>query len=256
MIVFMNELGRDKDRDREPLEPRRFETTCWSMVLAARDGASTEAREALAELCGTYWYPLYAFVRRKGYDAETAQDLVQGFFARLLEKGDLAAVQQEKGKFRSFLMAACSHFLANQADHDRAKKRGGGRTPISIDRLTAEGRYRREPAHSLTAERLFERQWALALLDNVLETIKNEMVRAGKAREFEALRPALLGLATRTPYSQIAAELGIKEDAARAAAHRLRSRYRKLLSQEVARTVDDPAEVDAEIRSLLRSLGD
>ena len=226
-------------------------------MLAARDGRlSTGAREALAELCATYWYPLYAFVRRKGYDAETAQDLVQGFFARLLEKGDLAAVQREKGKFRSFLMAACTHYLSNQAGHDRAKKRGGGRTPISIDRLTAEGRYRREPAHTLTAERLFERQWALTLLDNVLEMIKNEMVRAGKVREFEALRPALLGLATRTPYSQIAAELGIKEDAARAAAHRLRSRYRKLLSEEVARTVNDPDEVDAEIRSLLRSLGD
>ena len=148
MIVFMNELGSDKYRDREPFEPRRFETTRWSMVLSARDGDSTEAREALAALCATYWYPLYAFVRRKGYDAEAAQDLVQGFFARLLEKGDLAAVQQEKGKFRSFLMAACSHFLANQADHDRAKKRGGGRSPISIDRLTAEGRYGREPAHT------------------------------------------------------------------------------------------------------------
>jgi RNA polymerase sigma factor (sigma-70 family) len=256
MIISMNDPGGDKNRDRVGLEPRRFETTCWTMVLSARDGKSTEARAALAELCATYWYPLYAFVRRKGYDAETAQDLVQGFFARLLEKGDLAAVEQDKGKFRSFLMAACSHFLANQADHDRAQKRGGGHAPISIDRLTAEGRYRREPAHSLTAERLFERQWALTLLENVLEVMKNEMARAGKERQFEALRPSLLGLAKRTPYSQIAAEMGVKEEAARAAAHRLRSRYRKLLCEEVARTVDDPAEVDAEIRSLLRSLGD
>jgi len=111
MIIGMNDLGRDKDRDRVHLERRQFETTCWSMVLSARDGASTEARKALADLCATYWYPLYAFVRRKGYDAETAQDLVQGFFARLLEKNDLAAVHQEKGKFRSFLMAACSHFV-------------------------------------------------------------------------------------------------------------------------------------------------
>jgi hypothetical protein len=213
MIVCVNELGRDKSRYRENLEPRRFETTCWSMVLSARDGQATEAREALAKLCATYWYPLYAFVRRKGHDAERAQDLVQGFFARLLEKGDLAAVQQEKGKFRSFLMADCSHFLANKGEHDRAKKRGGGRMPISIDRLTAEGCYRREPAHSLTAERLFERQWALALLDNVMEMIKIEMARAGKERQFEALRPALLGLASRTPYSQIAAELGISEEA-------------------------------------------
>ncbi len=244
------------NRDSDPLQPQQFQTTRWSLVLSARDGKSTEAREALAALCATYWYPLYAFIRRKGYDAETAQDLVQGFFARLLEKGDLADVRREKGKFRSFLMAACSHFLANHADHERAKKRGGGRTPIPIDGLTAEGRYGLEPAHNLTAERLFDRQWALALLDNVMEALSAEMSRAGKMRQFQALRPALLGSATRTPYGQIAAELGVGEDAARAAAHRLRRRYRELLCEEVARTLDDPAQVDEEIRSLFRSLSD
>ena len=187
----MNDSGRDHDLESPPAQ--QFETTCWSVVLSARDGDSTKAREALAALCSTYWYPLYAFIRRKGHDAEAAQDLVQGFFTRLLEKGDLAAVKPEKGKFRSFLMAACTHFLANQADHDRAKKRGGDRSVISIDRLTAEGRYGHEPAHTLTAERLFERQWALALLDKVLVTLTAEMTQAGKVRQFEALRPVLLG---------------------------------------------------------------
>jgi RNA polymerase sigma factor (sigma-70 family) len=226
------------------------------MVLSAGDGEGTGAREALEALCATYWYPLYAFVRRKGYHEEAAQDLVQGFFARLLEKGDLAAVERGRGKFRSFLMASCAHYLANQADHDRAKKRGGGRSPVSIDRLAAEGRYGCEPAHGLTAERLFDRQWALTLLDNVLEALATEMTRAGKARQFETLRPSLLGRAERTPYGEIAAELGISEQAARAAALRLRRRYREILCEEITHTLDDPAELEGEIRSLFDSLGE
>jgi DNA-directed RNA polymerase specialized sigma24 family protein len=252
----MDDSSRDHEHDRARPRPQRFQTTRWSMVLSARDAEATGAREALSALCETYWYPLYAFVRRKGYDEEAAQDQVQGFFARLLEKGDLAAVERGKGKFRSFLMAACSHYLANQADHDRAKKRGGGRPPVSIDRLAAEGRYGCEPSHGLTAERLFERQWALTLLDKVLETLAAEMGRAGKARQFEALRPSLLGGATRTPYGKIAAELNITEEAARAAALRLRRQYREILREEVARTLDDPADLEDEIRSLFASLGE
>ncbi len=240
------------------MHPRmqRFQTTRWSMVLSARDGDAKEAREALAALCATYWYPLYAFVRRKGHDNEAAEDLVQGFFTRLLEKGDLAAVEREKGKFRSFLMAACTHYLANQADHDRAKKRGSGQSPISIDWQAAEGRYICEPSHTFTPERLFERQWALALLENVLKSLEAEMTRAGKGRQFEVLRPALLGGAERTPYVKIAAELGLTEEAARAAAHRLRRRYREIIREEVALTLDDSADLDEEIRSLFTSLGD
>jgi RNA polymerase sigma-70 factor (ECF subfamily) len=226
------------------------------MVLSARDGGAAEAREALEVLCATYWYPLYAFVRRKGYGPEAAEDLVQGFFARLLEKGDLAAVERAKGKFRSFLMAACTHYLANQAQHDRARKRGGGRAPVSIDRLAAEGRYGCEPAHVLTAERLFDRQWTLTLLENVLKALTAEMSEAGKARQFEVLRPTLLGAAERVPYREVAAALALSEDAARAAAHRLRRRYRELLRAEVARTLDDAADPDEEIRSLFAALGD
>ncbi len=235
--------------------PKGFQTTHWSLILAARGGEAAAAREALAALCGIYWYPLYAFVRRNGYDADTAQDHVQGFFARLLEKGDLASVDRGKGKFRSFLMAACTHYLANQNDQRRAKKRGGGKVVISIDRLTAEGRYGREPAHQMTAERLFEKHWALTLLDHVIGRLEAEMMQAGKSRQFDALRPALLGGASRTPFARIAAELGLSEEAARAAAHRLRRRYRDLLREEVTRTVDDPADVDEEIAALFSALG-
>src|SRR5262249_2086815 len=154
-------------------------TTRWSMVRAARGGVPGDARAALAELCAAYWYPLYAFVRRKGHDADAAQDLVQGFFASLLERGDLATVDPRKGKFRSFLMAPCSQYLGNRADHDRALKRGGGRAPLSINRLDAEGRYGLEPSHELTAERLFERRWALTVLDHVLLRLESEMARSG-----------------------------------------------------------------------------
>jgi len=224
------------------------------MILTARDGESQEARDALAALCAAYWYPLYAFVRRKGYSPEESQDLVQGFFARLLEKGDLAFVDRSKGKFRSFLMAACIHYLANEKDKERAKKRGGNRPPISIDALTAEGRYGREPAHDLTPERLFDRQWALTLLDQVLGQLELEMSLAGKSRQFAILQPALLGGAERVPYAEIAATLAISEEAARAAAHRLRRRYRELLRNLVSHTVDDPADVDDEIGMLFSAL--
>lgn len=249
---------RKPSPDDEAPDPaiRRFQTTRWSLIVAARDGDRAEADEAMAALCAAYWYPIYAFVRRKGYDAEAAEDLVQGLFARLLERKQLVAVAREKGKFRSYLMAACSHYLANRADHDRAKKRGGGRAAIPIDRLGARGRYDREPSHDLTAERLFDRRWALTLLDHVLARLEAEMEAAGKTRPFEALRPALLGGSERIPYAEVAAALGVSEEAARAAAHRLRRRYREILRDEVARTLDDPADVDGEIRDLFSILAD
>jgi DNA-directed RNA polymerase specialized sigma24 family protein len=234
---------------------QNFQTTCWSVIIAARDGDTPAAKEALAALCSSYWYPLYAFVRRKGYDADTAQDLVQGFLTRLLEKRELVAVDRGKGRFRSYLMAACTHFLANERDYAYAKKRGGGRMTISIDGLSAEGRYRRVPAHQLTAERLFEKQWALTLLDRVVERLEAEMARVGKSRQFMALKPALLADASRTSFARIAAELAVSEEAARAATHRLRQRYRDLLRDEVTRTVDRPDDVEEEIAALFSALG-
>ncbi len=218
--------------------------------MAACDPAEPEARAALAALCGRYWYPLYAFIRRRGHDPSSAEDLVQGFFAALLEKEGLSSVNRSKGRFRSFLMAACSHYLSNRRDHDRALKRGQGRVFVPIDSLEAEDRYRREPTHELTAERLFERRWATTLLDHVLERLGAEMSAAGKGRLFEALRPALLGSVNRLPYASIATELGCSESAARLAAHRLRARYRALLRQEIARTLADPEDVNDEIRDL------
>lgn len=234
---------------------RRFRTTQWGVVLAA-GGDTDEAREALSVLCRTYWYPIYAFVRRKGLDAEAAADVVQGFFAQLLEKRGLASVDRRKGKFRSFLLAACSHYLCNWADYERAQKRGGGRVPLAIDRIEGAGRYSREPSHDMTAERLFERRWALTVLDRVIGQLEAEMVAAGRRRHFDALRPALLGDAERAPYAEIAAALGLSAEAARAAATRLRRRYRELLRAEVAGTLDDPADVDDEIRALFAALAD
>ena len=222
--------------------------------MAARDGETPEAREALATLCETYWYPLYAFVRRKGLAPEAAEDVVQGFFGRLLEKRALASVDGRKGKFRSFLLASCSNYLLNLADHDLARKRGGGRKVVSIDGLRGESRYLREAAHSLTAERLFDRQWALTLLDRVLARLEAEMQAAGKSQLFDSLRPALLGNADRAPFAAIGERLGISEQAARTSATRLRRRYREILREEVASTIEDPDEVDEEINALFVAL--
>jgi DNA-directed RNA polymerase specialized sigma24 family protein len=240
----------------DPPSAARFPTTRWSRIAAAGERATPEAREALAELCAAYWYPLYAFVRRKGHDPETARDLVQGFFANLLQRGDLAGVEPARGRFRSFLMAACAHYLSNQHDRDRALKRGGGQPIISLDAPDAEGRYRRAPAHGMTAERLYQRSWATTLLGRVLERLEAEQAAAGKARAFAVLSPALLGSAERLSYARAAAALGITEAAARAAAGRLRVRYRALLQAEVGGTVDDEAAVDEEIRDLFAAFGD
>jgi RNA polymerase sigma-70 factor (ECF subfamily) len=225
-------------------------------VVTAADRSAPGARDALAELCEAYWYPLYAFVRRRGHDPESAEDLVQGFLATLLERESLAAVDRSKGRFRSFLVASCSHYLSNRQDHERALKRGRGHAIVPIDVATAEDRYRREPAHELTPERLFERRWATTLLDHVLGRLESEMAAADKSAIFAALKPALLGSAERLSYARIAAELNCSEGAARGAAHRLRARYRTLLRGEVARTLDDPSAVDEEIRELFATFSD
>jgi RNA polymerase sigma-70 factor (ECF subfamily) len=249
----MHEPGGPSGPGRE--SPARFATTRWGLVLAARGGGDPASRAALEALCALYWYPLYAFVRRKGHDEHEASDLVQGYFARLLEKSDLDAVDPARGKFRSFLLASLGHYLANEHDRRRAARRGGGRRAVSIDRAEAEGRYAVEPAHDLTPERLFERRWALTLLGHALERLEFEMARAGKSRLFAALRPALTAGGERLPYAEVAAELGLTEPAARAAAHRLRGRYRAILREEVGRTVADAAGIDDEIRALFAALG-
>jgi RNA polymerase sigma-70 factor (ECF subfamily) len=232
-----------------------FATTHWSLVLAACGHATPEAREALAALRETYWYPLYAFVRRKGYKHDLAQDLVQGFFLRLIEKDDLRAVAPAKGRFRSYLMAACTHYLANQRDHDRALKRGG-RPPISLDAAEAERRYTLEPAHSLTAERLYLRRWATTLLDTALDRLRREMSNDGKASLFEELKSSLLADDAAESYRQLGLRIGRSEGTARVIAHRMRSRFRAILHEEVGRTVADPREVEQEIRELFVAMSD
>jgi RNA polymerase sigma-70 factor (ECF subfamily) len=232
----------------------RFPTTHWSRVTRAGGRADTAAREALEGLCRDYWFPLYAFVRRRGLSPHEAEDIVQGFLADLLERGDLAGVQQSKGRFRAFLRAACEHFLANRRDHDQAAKRGGKQTLVPIDRLDAEDRYGREPAHEITAEREFERQWALTLLDRVLRRLEDESARSGKTALFDRLRPALQGDQLAPSYRDVATALGMSEGAVRVAAHRLRARYRELLREEVGRTTDHPGGIDDEITDLLAAL--
>ena len=239
----------------EPAPGGRFATTHWSLIVAAREGEAAQAQEALAGLCRAYWYPLYGYIRHQGHAADRAQDLTQEFFARLLEKDFLAAVDREKGKFRSFLLAACKHFLANEHDRECARKRGGGRQALSLDLRDAAGRYAHEPAHGETPERLFERRWALALLEQVLARLRREYEAAGKGRWFASLKGRLAGEGATASHARTAAELGVSEGAVKVAVHRMRKRYREVLRDEIAQTVDDPGQVEDEIRALFAALG-
>jgi RNA polymerase sigma-70 factor (ECF subfamily) len=236
--------------DARPPGARDFRTTHWSMVLRA-GGASTGAQAALSNLCGAYWYPLYAFIRRQGHTAHDAQDLTQEFFARLLEKGWLDGVARERGRFRTWLLAALEHFLINEWHRARTQKRGGGAILLSLDD-DAEARYLREPADPMTAEKLFDRRWALTLLDRVLARLGGELADAGKAAQFEALKFCLGG--ERHAYAEVARTLGMSEGAVKVAAHRLRERYRALIRAEIAETVATAEEVDGELRDLFAAL--
>lgn len=228
----------------------RFATTHWSVVLAAGGERSPEAHQALATLCETYWYPLYAYVRRRGYAAEDAQDLTQAFFAALLEKVYLRAADRERGRFRSFLLTALKRFLSKEWDRAHAQKRGGTHGPISLDVQSGETRYSLEPSHDWTPERIYERRWALTLLDQVMARLRQRYVADGKEQLFDLLKAFLTGESGAPPYSQAAAELAMTEGAVKVAVHRLRRRYRELLRSEIAQTVAHPGEVDDELRFL------
>lgn len=232
----------------------RFATTHWSVVLATGEDDWARARLALEELCGAYWYPLYSYVRRRGYPPHDAQDLTQGFFARLLEKDYLAAADRSRGKFRSFLLASLKHYLANEWDRARARKRGGGQTLIRLDAQCVEKRYALEPSHELTAERTFERRWALTVLERVMQRLREQYTADGKATLFDALKGTLAGDQTAPCYADVAAGLDMTEGAVRVAAHRLRRRYRDLLRAEVGDTVDTPGRVGEELRYLMSAL--
>lgn len=232
-----------------------FATTRWSLVLTAADATSGPGTAALEQLCRSYWYPLYAYVRRMGRSHQDAQDLVQGFFAACLHHGYLRSADRGKGRFRSFLLIALKRYLANQWDREQALKRGGDRTVISLDSLTAEQRYALEPVDRLTADQLYDRRWATTLLDQVLVRLREEETAAGRLERFEMLKEFLTAGSRGTPMADLAARLGTSEGALKVAAHRLRQRYRALLLEEIADTVASSQDVDAERRHLLAALG-
>jgi RNA polymerase sigma factor (sigma-70 family) len=242
--------GHTEDRP-EPL----FVTTHWSVVLAAGHGDTPRASDALARLCQTYWYPLYAYARRRGCSPHDAQDLTQEFFARLLEGNWVAKADRQRGRFRSFLLSAMKHFMANEWNKALAQKRGGGQSILSLNDDSAEHRYQLEPADKATPESLFERGWAVTLLEGVLARLEEEEFRrTGNQAWMESLRPALTTDREALDYAEMAHKLGMTETAARVTAHRLRRRYRQLIRAEVAGTVSSPEEVEAEMRHLFRVL--
>jgi RNA polymerase sigma-70 factor (ECF subfamily) len=232
----------------------QFATTRWSMVLAAGRKNSPESQSALAALCEAYWYPLYAFLRRKGYAAGDAQDLTQGFFALLLERNDVAMVRKERGKFRSYLIAALQNYLANERDRQRAQKRGGGRKPLSLDFASAENRYAAQAADRRTPEDAFARQWALTLLEQVQSALHQEMSSQGKAEQWERLHVYLTGETAAASYVEAAAALDMSEGAVKTAVHRLRRRFGELLRREIAETISDESAIDEEIQELFAAL--
>ncbi|MBE0541233.1 MAG: RNA polymerase sigma factor [Verrucomicrobia bacterium] len=238
----------------EPPRSHVFVTTHWSVVLTAGRNDTTRAHAALAKLCQTYWYPLYAYVRRRGQSPEDAQDLTQEFFARLLEKNWVGNADQTKGRFRSFLLSAMNHFLADEWDKARAQKRGGGVPLVPLQFETAETRYGVEPTDSATPERTFERRWALTLLEEVLNHLRAEYEQEGKADLFTTLHPCLVGERTAQPYAELATKMGVNEGTVKSAVHRLRQRYRQLLRDEIANTVAGADEVDEELRHLFAVL--
>ena len=231
-----------------------FTTTHWSVVLASAQGNSPQAAVALEQLCRTYWYPLYAFVRRQGHSPHDAEDLLQAFFARFLEKNYLSAVARSKGRFRSFLLAALKHFLADEWDKAHACKRGGQVQFLSLDSEAAESRYWEEPVADLTPERLYEQRWACVLLERVMQRLEEDSAEASKRHFFEALKPFLVGENRSATYAQLALKLGVSEAALKMKVQRLRHRYQRLLREEIAHTVASPAEVEDEIGYLFRVL--
>jgi RNA polymerase sigma-70 factor (ECF subfamily) len=233
-----------------------FATTHWTVVLAAGRSDSRQAAVALEELCRTYWYPLYAYVRRHGHSREDAEDLTQGFFARLLEKNYLEGVTSDKGKFRAFLLVALKRFLANEWDRANSQKRGGGVAPLSLDWQDAETRYQINPAHNLSPDKLYDRAWAVVVLERVITRLRDESGTEGKAALYEQLKTYLMVGRNEIPYARAATELKMSEGAVRVAVHRLRRRYRELLREEITQTLANPAQADEEMNALFSALAD
>lgn len=234
-----------------PERQSRFQTTRWSLVIAAQGKSPAGGEQPLEVLCHQYWRPLYAYVRHRGYAEHDAQDLTQAFFVRLLEKGWLAAADRARGRFRTFLLTAFTRFLANEWDHQRAQKRGGGIVSFNLDSPVA---YSLADTKAPTAEVLFERHWALAVFEGALKRLRAEYEAAGRVAHYELLKPQLTAERGSIDYDSLAAALSMEPASARSAVHRLRKRFREVFREEVAETVDDPSEIDDEMRSLIAAL--
>jgi RNA polymerase sigma-70 factor (ECF subfamily) len=233
-----------------------FRTTHWSVVLRAGQSDSGLARAALEDLCQGYWYPIYSFVRRRGFSPEDAQDLTQEFFSRLLANGGLATVHPAKGRFRSFLLASLKNLLANEWNRARTQKRGGGVPLLSLDEKAAEERFQLEPQENATPETIFERRWAETLLERVLLRVRAEWNQRDKQQRFDTLKAFLTDRRGEVPYAEVAAKLDTTVPALRSVVHKLRELYRRVFLDEIAQTVDDPDEVEDEVRRLFAALGD
>jgi len=232
--------------------PAWFHTTRWSLVLAAQGKASGDARDSLEALCRQYWQPLFAYVRHRGYAEHDAQDLTQAFFERFLEKGWLAVAERDRGRFRTFLLMALKRFLANEWDHSHAQKRGGTATVISIE--AAEHASIPDPKDT-SADALFEKRWALALIESVMRRLREEYESAGRLAQYELLKPQLTAERGTIDYDTLSQKLSIAPASARSAVHRLKKRFREIFRDEVAGTVADPADIDQEMHALIAALG-
>ena len=236
--------------------PQDFHTTHWSIVTLAADVASPDSLAALEKLCRAYWFPLYAYVRRRGHDVEEARDLTQGFFAVLLEKNYVADADMRRGRFRTFLLSSLGHYLANEWNRATTQKRGGGVARFSLDALDAEERYRLEPADEASPERFYDRRWAEAVLAGVVAQLRREFEDTGRGQRFDDLKGHLLGDADALSYEELAARMGIGLTGVRSVVHRMRKRFAVLVRQEIAQTVTSPGEVEDEIRHLFQSLAE
>jgi RNA polymerase sigma-70 factor (ECF subfamily) len=231
----------------------RFNTTRWTLVLAVREGQSPDAQAALATLCETYWYPVYAFIRRTGHNGEDARDLTQAFFTRVLEKDYFGQARQERGRFRSFLLSSVRHFLSNQRDWDQAQKRGGGQTHLSLEFDDGERTYQIEPVDPHTPERLYERRWALASIESALARLKKKYEDGKKGELFARLRPYLTGDEPQS-YAELAKSVGVSEGSLRVAVHRMRQQFAATLREIIADTVESRDDVDEELRELMKAV--
>ncbi|HWW02443.1 MAG TPA: ECF-type sigma factor [Candidatus Acidoferrum sp.] len=245
-----NELSSENPTSSTGAERDVFATTHWTAVIAAGRGSSAEAEVALEELCHAYWFPLYVYVRRQTPTREDAEDLTQAFFARFLEKNYLEKLSVQKGKFRAFLLAALKHFLANEWDRASRQKRGGGVAPLSLDWQDADARYQIEPVDNSSPDKLYDRAWAVTLLEQVLRRLRDENATEDQTRVFEQLKGFLMVGTSAIPYGEAAARLHLSEGAVRVAVHRLRRRYRELLREEISQTLSDATQIAEEMRTL------